>query len=91
MDLEWAQPEYNGGSAITKYQYQEKVGTGTYGVWTDIDDSGVGGDNETGYTLTRINDTTYTYRVRAVNAQGESDASGESTATPVELTRVCKG
>ena len=84
VDLEWAQPEYNGGSAITKYQYQEKVGTGSYGVWTDVPDSGVGGDNETSYTLTRINDTTYTYRVRAVNAQGESDASGESSATPVE-------
>ena len=59
VDLEWAQPEYNGGSAITKYQYQEKVGTGSYGVWTDVPDSGVGGDNETSYTLTRINDTTY--------------------------------
>ena len=36
----------------------------------------MGGDNETSYTLTRINDTTYTYRVRAVNAQGmESDQS----------------
>ena len=62
-----------GGSPITKWQYQQKEGSGSYGPWLDIPDSGPA---TTSYTVTGLtNDTTYQFRVRAVNALGPGAAS----------------
>ena len=47
------------------------------GTWTST------GSTATNYTVTGLtNGTAYTFRVRAVNSIGESDASTEATATP---------
>ncbi len=84
IDLAWTPPARYGGSAITKHQYREKEGSGTYGSWTDIPSSAAGEANANSYTVTGLTlGTTYTYEVRAVNAEGESAASGEASATTV--------
>ena len=82
VTLTWTTPG-NGGSAITKHQYREKVGTGAFGNWTNIPNSAEGQTNANSYTVpNRTNGTTYTYKIRAVNAQGESTGSNEDSATP---------
>ena len=73
----------NGGSAITKHQYQEKIESGLFGNWMNISNSAEGQTNANSYTVpNRTNGTTYTYKVRAVNAQGESTESNEDSARP---------
>ena len=85
FDLSWTAPASDGGSAITKHQYRHKSGSGAFGSWTDIANSAAGGDNATSYTvkgLTASNPpTTFTFEVRAVNANGESTASNQASAT----------
>ena len=68
-------------SSEYKFQYQQKAGTGLYGNWTDMLNSG---RETTSYTVTGLtNGRTYTFRVRAVNIPGgEGFASGEVSGTP---------
>ncbi len=76
VTLSWTNPN---DSNITKYQVRRKQGNGNYGNWTDIDGSGA----TTSHTVTGLtNGTTYTFRIRAVNAQGNSAESAEASATP---------
>ena len=77
----------DGGSAITKHQYRQKTGSGSYGSWTDIPTSAAGETNATSFTVTTGlgNGTAYTFQVRAVNAQGDGTASGEASATPMAM------
>ena len=83
--LHWNMPELDDApSSEYKYQYQQKAGTGSYGNWTDMLNSG---RDTTEYTVTGLtNGTTYTFRVRAVNipggAGGEGFASQEVSGTP---------
>ena len=80
--LTWTTPG-NGGSAITRHQYREKVESGAFGNWMNIPNSAEGQANANSYTVpNRTNGTTYTYKVRAVNAQGESTESNEDSARP---------
>ena len=68
-------------NSISKYQFRYTDGaSGTDSTgWTDIDGSGA---DTTGHEVTGLtNDTTYTLKVRAVNASGGGAASGV-TATP---------
>ena len=52
--------------------------------WTAIPGSAPGGTNATSYTVTNLtNDAEYDFRIRAVNAHGESDASDAATAVPM--------
>ena len=85
FDLSWTAPASDGGSAITKHQYRHKTGSGAFGSWTDIANSAAGGTNATSYTvkgLTASNPpTTFTFEVRAVNANDESTASNQASAT----------
>ena len=82
VTLTWTTPG-NGGSAITKHQYREKVGTGAFGNWTNIPNSAEGQTNANSYTVpNRTNGITYTFEVRAVNAQGEGTESNEDSARP---------
>ena len=82
ITLTWTTPG-NGGSAITKHQYQEKVRTGSFGNWTDISNSAEGQTNANSYPVPDLtNGTLYTYQVRAVNAKGESTESNQASATP---------
>ena len=72
---------------VTGHEYQVKSGTTTFGEWTAIDDSAFGGTNQAGFTMTGLtNDQLYTYKVRAVNAGGNSETSNEASATPTTVT-----
>ena len=67
---------------IDNWQYQEKVGDGDWGNWTEIRDS----DNTTtSFERTGLtNGTAYSYRIRARTVEGVvSDAAGPQTATPI--------
>ena len=82
VPLTWTTAADN-GSTITKYQYQQHAGSGTFGTWTDISSSAPGGTHATSYTVTGLtNGTTYTFQVRAVNSVGNGATSASATATP---------
>ena len=69
---------------ISGYEYRQKEGTDDFGVWLKILGSRSG---TTFHIVTGLtNDTSYTFRVRAVNAAGKSDATDPITATPVAET-----
>ena len=76
--LSWAAP----GSGVTRHEYRYRT-TGSYpDEWTEIDDSGAGGANASGFTVTRLdNGTAYTFEVRAV-ASGAGAASEAGPVTP---------
>ncbi len=77
--LSWADSS-SGGSAITSWQYRQSESGGGYGAWTDIADSG---PDTSGHTVTGLsNGTSYTFQVRAVNAQGAGDAITSAAVTP---------
>ena len=75
----------NGGSAITGWKYQQKEGSNNWGGWTAVPDSGA---STTSYTVTGLtNGTTYKFKVRAVNTNGDGTPSDESaSATPKAAT-----
>ena len=78
VTLSWTAP--TGGGAVSRYEYQQRAGTGAYGAWTRIPNSGA---STTSYTVPGLTDgTAYTFRVRAVNSAGAGAASTEATATP---------
>ena len=81
VTLRWDDPR---DFSITKYQYQQKAGSGSFGGWNDIADSGaVRGANATSYTVTGLdNGVAYTFKIRAVNSGGEGAESSEASATP---------
>ena len=87
VTLRWTASAHDGGRAITGHQYCRKEGTSASCTaesdWRDIADSAPGGANATGYTVSDLtNGTAYTFRVRARNAEGESDSSPEAGTTP---------
>ena len=64
VTLRWSPPTNDGGDTITHYEY-ELDGSGT---WIST------GSTATSHTVTGLNNgQTYTFRVRAVNAQGNGD------------------
>ena len=85
VTLAWTKGN-DGGSTITKLQLQQKEGNAEYGAWMDIPDSAAGQENQASHTITGLtNGTDYAFQVRAVNDEGESDASVEATATPTAV------
>ena len=79
VTLTWDTPP----TGVTRHEYQYKAGTGAYQGWVRIENSGVGGANEDGFTVTGLtNETEYTFQLRAVNAQGESTAAEADPVTP---------
>ena len=73
MFLRWAAP---GNATITTWQYRQKIGTGSYGDWTDMADSDAATRN---YSVTGlINGTAYRFRVRALNSSGVGAESDEA-------------
>ena len=84
VTLSWTAP--TGGGAVSRYEYQQRAGTGAYGAWTPIPGSG---PSTTSHTVTGLtNGTAYTFRVRAVNSTGAGAASTEATATPTTARLV---
>ena len=82
----------NGSGTISKWQAQQKAGGGTFGSWQDLSNSGSTSLNHTFNGLT--DGTSYQFKVRAVNATGNSAASAASDAkqpTAVTLTASAVG
>ena len=76
--LSWEAPSDTGDSAITHYEYQQSL-TDTFGsIWTSV----IGGESVRQVTVFNLTGgTTYYFRVRAVNSQGEGDVSPEVDVT----------
>ena len=78
VTLSWNNPD---NATISKWQVQRKEGSGSYGAWVDIPGSTA---STTSHTVTGLtNGMAYSFRIRAVNAGGNSPASDEVTATPM--------
>ena len=78
--LRWNTPLDDGGSAITGYQYRQKIGDNAFGAWTGIAGSNVATRT---YTVTGLtNGTRYTYEVRAVNVAGSGAESNPIEVSP---------
>ena len=79
--LRWTNPN---DATITGYQYRQKAAGGSYGAWTAVP---AGGVRTSTYEISGLtNGTAYTFRIRAVNARGNSPDSDEVTATPTART-----
>ena len=75
--LAWTDPA---NASILKWQFEQSAG-GTAQPWADIANSGA---TTTSHTVTSLaNGTAYSFRVRAVNGDGEGPASAPATATPL--------
>ena len=81
--LSWTGSSFNGGSAIIRHEYRQKLSSGTYpATWTPIAGSGESESNSSGYTVTGLTHGTYDFQVRAVNSVGVS-SHGEATGISV--------
>ena len=81
VTLRW---DYPRDFSITKYQYQQKAGGGSFSAWNDIPDSASSGANASSYTVTGLTPgTAYTFKIRAVNTTGNGADSTEASATLV--------
>ena len=81
VTLSWGNPSDN---SITKYQVRQKKGSGAWGSWTDIADSG---SSTTGHTVSGLdNGSEYSFQVRAVNNGGNGAVSATVEETPRALS-----
>ena len=79
VSLQWTNPD---DKTITGWQYAVKT-TGGYGPWTNIPGSSAA---TTSHTVTGLdNGAAYTFKIRAINASGNSAESDEAAATPVTV------
>ena len=80
--LSWTAPA--SGSGVTKHQYRQKEGTGSYPAnWTDIPNSAEGGANEDGYTVPDLtNETAYTFELKRFVGTTESATAESNAVTP---------
>ena len=80
VSLQWTTPN---DATITGWQYRYKTEGGGYSPWTGIPGSG---PTTTAHTVTSLdNGTSYTFKLRAVNASGNGAESDEATAIPVAV------
>ena len=77
VTLEWTNPN---NDTITRYQYQQKAGDGSYGNWMNIGESGASTVSHTVSDLT--NGTAYAFKIRAIGRGGDGAESNQATATP---------
>ena len=85
IDLSWTAPIDDGGSAITGYRIESSA-DGSAG-WADlVADTG---SDATTYSHTGLMpNTTFHYRVSAINGEGASDPSGAANATTADYPAV---
>lgn len=76
INLSWTAPTDNGGSSITGYKIERKIGTGSYSILVPNTGSTATTYSDTGLT----SGTTYIYRVSAINSVGTGSTSNEATA-----------
>ena len=90
--LSWDPPASDSG--VTRHEYQFKTGSGAYGGWERIANSGVGGTNEDGFTVTGLtNEVVHTFQLRAVDSDDDESAAVQSdpvTPTPGICGRTAK-
>jgi len=78
VSLQWDDPD-PANSAISKWQYRQKTGTGSYGAWTDIPNSTAA---TTSHTVTGLaSGTQYAYRIRALVGTAAGVPSDEAKVT----------
>ncbi|MEM3065674.1 MAG: fibronectin type III domain-containing protein [Candidatus Nitrosotenuis sp.] len=78
ISLSWSAPSNNGGSPVVGYKIEVRNGTSPYQTLVSSTQN-----STTKYTHTNLKtDTTYYYRVYAINSAGLSAASAEASATP---------
>ena len=82
VTLSWDPP--GSGSDVTHHDYRFKT-DGSYGDWIEIDDSGPGETNGSGFTVTTDieNGTTYTFHLRAGGADDDGPAVASEEVTPM--------
>lgn len=78
IDLSWNYPSKDGGTPITGYRIDVKVGTANYITLQQDTDS----STRTFSHLDLNTDTPYSYKVYAINPAGTSGPSNEASATP---------
>jgi len=76
VSLSWSAPSSDGGSALTGYEYRYRLGDGGWYGWSSV------GLNTTTTKTGLADNTTYTFAVRAVNAQGAGTAASQTVTTP---------
>ena len=80
--LDWTAPSSDGGSAIVRYEYRYKAGTGSFTSWATVPGSNI---NTTRYNVTGLtNGTAHTFEVRAATATHKGVAAS-GTATPMAV------
>ena len=81
VTLSWNPP--GSGSGVTHHDYRFRT-NGSYGDWIEIDDSGPGETNASGFTVTRdiVNGRAYTFQLRAGGDDGDSLAAEAGRVTP---------
>ena len=88
VTLSWTDP--GSGSGVTHHDYRFRTG-GAYGDWIEIDDSGPGEANASGFTVTAdiVNGTAHTFHLRAGGDDGDGPAVTSEEVTPTGVrTRV---
>ena len=81
VTLSWEAPASD--SDITRHEYDFKTTGGYPETWTQIPNSGVGGANEDGHTVTGLtNEVAHTFQLRAVKDGGFGTAAKSDPVTP---------
>ena len=84
MTLSWADPN---DSTISGYKYRQKEAGGSFGSWTDILLTAIDSTSDPGkfrYTVPGLTDgQTYTFRIRAVDEDGDTANSNDVTVTTI--------
>ena len=84
LDLSWEAPETDGGSAVIGYKVQWKEAVDSWDTPADVSEAAV---TVTSHRITGLTDgVEYTFRVIAVNLEGDSSASEDESGTPRETT-----
>ena len=87
VELAWTAPAHNGGSPIIRYEYRQRADEAAFGDWSEIPNSGDGGDNALNHRVTGLNNgTRYTFEIRAVNNATHSPESNQAAETPQVIT-----